>query len=87
MGTSKVIYGGKTLIDLTADTVVPDKLLKGYTAHGADGEPIDGACTFDADTQDATATDAEMLAGKTAYVRGVKRTGTMPNNGAASITI
>ncbi len=87
MGTSKVIYGGKTLIDLTADTVAADKLLKGYTAHGADGEIVNGSCTFDADTQDATAGDAEILAGKTAYVRGVKRTGTMPNNGAVAIKI
>lgn len=87
MGTSKVIYGGKTLIDLTADTVVADKLLKGYTAHGADGEVIEGTCSFDADTQDATAADAEILAGKTAYVRGVKKTGTMKNNGAASLKI
>ena len=87
MGTSKVIYGGKTLIDLTADTIAPDKLLKGYTAHGADGEPIEGVCAFDADTQDATASDAEILVSKTAYVRGVKRTGTMPNNGAVSIKI
>lgn len=87
MGASKVIYGGKVLIDLTADSVVADKLLTGYTAHGANGEPIEGACTFDADTQDATAAKAEILAGKTAYVRGVKETGAMPNNGAASIKI
>lgn len=87
MGASKVIYGGRVLIDLTADTVVEDKLLKGYTAHGADGEPIEGACTFDADTQDATASDAEILSGKSAYVRGVKRNGTMKNNGAVSIKI
>lgn len=87
MGTSKVIYGGRVLIDLTADTVVEDKLLKGYTAHGANGEVIEGSCTFDADTQDATAADAEILAGKTAYVRGVKKTGTMKNNGAASLKI
>lgn len=87
MATSKVIYGGKTLIDLTADTVVADKLLKGYTAHGADGEVIEGSCTFDADTQDATAADAEILAGKTAYVRGVKKTGIMKNNGAATLKI
>ena len=87
MGTSKVIYGGKTLIDLTADTISADKLLIGYTAHGADGEVVNGACSFDADTQDATATDSEIIAGKTAYVRGVKRTGTMPNNGAVQIKI
>ena len=84
MATSKVIYGGRTLIDLTADTVVANKLLSGYTAHGADGEVIEGSCTFDADTQDATATDAEILSGKTAYNKGNKVTGTMKNNGAVS---
>lgn len=84
MAISKVIYGGQTLIDLTADTVVADKLLKGYKAHGADGEVINGACTFDADTQDATATAAEILTGKTAYNKGNKVTGTMKNNGAVS---
>ena len=87
MGASKVIYGGRVLIDLTADTITEDKLLAGYTAHGADGEPINGSCTFDADTQDANAADAEILSGKTAYVRGVKKTGTMPNKGAVAIKI
>ena len=84
MGVSKVIYGGNTLIDLTADSVKADKLLEGYTAHGADGEKIEGTCTFDGDTQDATATAAEILTGKTAYNKGTKVTGTMPNNGAVS---
>lgn len=87
MAISKVVYGGNTLIDLTADTIKADKLLEGYTAHGADGEPITGTCTFDADTQDATATDAEILTGKIAYVRGVKVTGKMKSNGAVSGTI
>lgn len=87
MANSKVIYGGRVLIDLTSDTVVEDKLLKGYTAHGADGEVVNGSCTFDADTQDATAADAEILSGKSAYVRGVKKTGTMKNNGAVSLKI
>lgn len=84
MAISKVIYGGQTLIDLTSDTIKADKLLSGYTAHGADGEVITGACTFDSDTQDATATDSEVLAGKTAYVKGSKVTGTMKNNGAVA---
>lgn len=87
MAISKVIYAGETLIDLTPDTVVPEKLLKGYTAHSADGEKITGSCTFDADTQDATATEAEILAGRTAYNKGVKVTGTMKNNGAVAGTI
>lgn len=81
MANSKIVFGGDVLMDLTADTVTKDKLLKGYTAHGADGEPITGECTFDSDTQDATATVAEILKDKTAYVRGTKLVGTMPNNG------
>ena len=84
MAVSKVIYGGNTLIDLTADNVTKDKLLKGATAHGADGEPITGTCEYDANTQDATATDAEILVGKTAYNKGVKVTGKMTNNGAVA---
>lgn len=84
MANSKVVFGGEVLIDLTADTVKKDKLLKGYTAHGADGEPIVGDCEFDANTQDATATEAEILIGKTAYNKGNKVTGKMPNNGAVA---
>lgn len=82
MAISKVVYGGNVLIDLTGDTIQADKLLKGYTAHGADGEPIQGSCEFDANTQDATASVAEILLGKTAYNKANKITGTMPNNGA-----
>lgn len=84
---SKVIYGGQTLIDLTSDTVQANKLLYGYTAHGADGEEVTGSCTFDADTSDANATAAEILSGKTAYKNGSKLTGTMPNRGGATGSI
>ena len=34
---NKIIYGGKTLLDLTADTVTPDKLAEGITAHDKSG--------------------------------------------------
>ena len=84
MANSKIVFGGDVLMDLTADTVKADKLLKGYTAHGADGEPITGTCEFDANTQDATATEAEILVNKTAYNKGNKVTGKMPNNGAVA---
>lgn len=82
-----VLASGEVLLDLTQDTVVAEKLLTGYTAHGKDGAPIVGSCEFDANTADATAGAAEILAGKTAYVTGSKVTGTMPNNGAATLTI
>ena len=84
---NKVIYGGNTLIDLTADTVTADKILSGYTGHAASGAPITGTCTYDADTSDATAAVAEVLTGKTFYKNGSKLTGTMPNRGAVSGTI
>ena len=84
MAISKVVYGGQTLIDLTGDTVVAAQLKKGYKAHGADGEIINGTCEHDANTQDATAADTEILAGETAYVRGNKVTGKMTNNGAVT---
>ena len=84
---SKVVFNGKTLIDLTGDTIVADKMLSGYIAHGADGTQLTGTCTYDSDTHDATAPAIEILLGKTAYVKGTKRTGTMPNNGAVSGTI
>ncbi|HEL1234610.1 TPA: hypothetical protein TVN79_002004 [Streptococcus equi subsp. zooepidemicus] len=79
---NKVIYGSQVLIDLTADTVEAGKLLKGYTAHDKSGAVITGTCTFDVNSQDGTAAVAEILSGKTAYARGSKLTGTMPNNGA-----
>lgn len=65
---NKVIYGGRTLIDLTSDTVEASKLLLGTKAHDKSGAQIEGTCTFDVDSTDATAAAAEILAGKTAYV-------------------
>lgn len=87
MAINKIIYGGNVLIDLTGDTITPDKLADGVKAHDASGAQITGTNTFDADTQDATAAAAEILIGKTAYVRGSKVTGTMKNNGGVTGTI
>ena len=84
MANNKIIYGGQVLIDLTADTVAKTNVLSGYTFHDKSGEILEGECDYDSNTQDATATTSEVLSGKTAYVRGTKITGDMPNNGAVS---
>lgn len=84
---NKVIFGGNTLIDLTADTVDAAHLLSTYTAHDRSGAIITGTCTYNADTSDATATADEILSTKTAYVNGSKVTGSMPNRGAVTGTI
>lgn len=82
-----VLANGDVLMDLTADTVDAAHLLDGYTAHGKDGAPITGSCTFDSDTSDDTAAVGEILATKTAHARGTLLTGTMPNNGGVTGTI
>ena len=53
MAVSKIVYDGRALIDLTADTVTADALLSGTTAHDKAGNAITGALTFAAkDTLD-----------------------------------
>ena len=50
---NKVVYDGEVLIDLTADTVTPDKLAEGITAHDkSQAQPITGTSTKDSDTTD-----------------------------------
>lgn len=84
---NKVIVGTETKLDLTGDDITADKLAKGIKAHDKSGAPIVGTNTYDADTDDATAVAAEIITGKTAYVKGAKVTGTMPSIGAQTIEI
>lgn len=84
---NKVIYGGSTLIDLTSDTATAADVLSGKYFHLKSGERTQGTCTYDADTSDATASASEILNGQTAYVNGVKVTGSMANKGGAGVTV
>lgn len=81
---NKVILGSEVKLDLSSDTITADKLASGVTAHDKAGAPITGTCDYDVNSGDATAAVAEILKDKTAYARGSKLTGTMPNNGAVS---
>lgn len=87
VNVNKVIYGGNVLIDLTGDTVTTDNILTGFTAHDKSGAAIVGTCAWDVNSTDATVAEAEIFVGKTAYARGAKITGTMPNRGAISEAI
>lgn len=84
---NKIIVNGETKIDLTSDTITPDKLASGYTAHDKSGAPIVGTSTLDSDTTDATAAAGEILSTKTAYVNKQKITGSMPNRGSVTGSI
>ena len=62
---NKIEYGGRILIDLSGDSVSPDTLGKGVTAHNAAGEPIVGTLEASEDLaaelelQDALITELE----------------------------
>ncbi len=81
---NKLVIDSEVKFDLTGDTVTAEDVKKGVTAHDKSGAPITGTNEYDVNSQDATVTVAEILKDKTAYARGVKLTGTMPNNGAVA---
>ena len=49
MAVNKVEVNGETKLDLTQDTVTPETLLSGATAHNAAGEPITGTAESGSD--------------------------------------
>ena len=70
MANSKIVYFGKVLMDLTQDTVTPEKMLKGTKAHDKAGELIEGkieskaAETYTPTTEDQTIAANQFIAGK-----------------------
>lgn len=82
-----VLPSGETLIDLTGDDVTSADVLSGITFHLPNGVTAEGRCAYDADTKDATATAADILADATAYANGAKVTGGMANNGSVTLEI
>ena len=49
MGVNKVEVNGFTIMDLTGDTVTPNTLAQGTTAHNAAGDPITGTMVMNND--------------------------------------
>lgn len=56
MAINKVIYDDNTLIDLTEDTVTPEKLLSGETAHNAAGNRVTGTAVKGHTVQNSSGT-------------------------------
>ena len=77
MAVNQVIYDGETLIDLTEDSVTPETLAEGVTAHDASGEQIVGTYSPPslASQTPGTATAEDIASGTTAWVDGVMVTG------------
>lgn len=42
LSVNKVVVNGKTIIDLTEDTVTADRIISGFKAHTADGKVVIG---------------------------------------------
>lgn len=61
MAVSKVVYNGRALIDLTSDTVTPETLAEGVTAHDSSGAVITGTLKPQAEDLSAVLTEQERL--------------------------
>ena len=71
MAVNKVEINGETKLDLTGDTVTPETLLSGATAHNAAGEQIDGAVSVAPASNTTPKAPGTASAGsESAYARG-----------------
>lgn len=61
MSVNKVIYNGNSLIDLTEDTVTPETLAEGVTAHDKSGAVIIGTMRSGEDLEAVLTEQAELI--------------------------
>lgn len=64
---NKVIYGDKVLIDLTKDTVTPETLASGVTAHSSNGKLIVGLLNVVEVDSQVTETSENPVQSKAVY--------------------
>lgn len=81
MPVNKVIYGDEVLIDLTMDTVSAETLLKGITAHKADGTTIIGVMTAGMDDDADYVLANGFTSGTKTYSNGGRTITSISNNG------
>lgn len=71
MAVNKVEINGETKLDLTQDTVTPENLLSGATAHNAAGKQINGAVAVaEASTTTPKAPGTAAVGTEQKYARG-----------------
>lgn len=101
MGVNKIEIntgnGKETLINISDSTVTPETLTEGFTAYGANGEPVEGTNPYELNaTNEEVNTQAELieqiqaaLVGKSTIPDGyIKPTGTkaITENGVYDVT-
>lgn len=82
-----VLANGEVLFDLTQDDVTPEDVASGIKFHDKTGAPKTGTNKKTVDASNATATAAEVLAGKTFGKGNEMATGTMPDNSGKDVEI
>lgn len=79
MGVNKVVYGGETVVDLTNDTVTPETLSEGVTAHDASGALITGTMKSSISESGGSASTGYYIKFEDGTMICYKRTTIMPN--------
>ena len=80
MAVNQVIYAGATLIDLTTDTVTPETLAEGVTAHDRSGAVITGTMISGGSADEGANSDlfTAFLSGNAVEIYNDKVSGTLP---------
>lgn len=89
MPANKIILNGETLIDLTGDSIKPETLLLGETAHDASGNPITGTMppSSGSENLDTELSEQESLIAELEAVLDSKASGESVNLGTCTVNV